>query len=237
MADHPILFSGAMIRALLAGTKTQTRRVIKPRHNPNRPTLFDGTWSDSYVLDPGNQKWREDAYPWSVGDRLWVRETVACGACAPGKPSHWAPSFWRREQGTPKNPNGLWYAADGLAPEKTITDRGRWVPGIHMPRWASRLALTVTGVKVERLQDISEDDAWAEGIIEFHRGPDRLNWPAASPDDVKTAIYQTFGSARGGFRDLWEHINGTDSWAENPWVSATAFDVHKQNIDALKEAA
>ncbi len=73
MPDRPILFSAPMIRALLAGTKTQTRRVIKPRGHA--PSLFDGTWSDSYVLAPGNQSWRDRDVPVKPGDRLWVRET------------------------------------------------------------------------------------------------------------------------------------------------------------------
>jgi hypothetical protein len=153
-----------------------------------------------------------------VDDRLWVRETVACGACALGKPSLWSPSFWRREQGTPENPNGIWYAADQLAPAAPITERGRWVPAIHMPRWCSRLTLVVADVKVERLQDISEADAKAEGV------------DAISMADVRR---QAAWSARGDFAQLWNNINGPNAWDENPYVVAVSFDVTKANIDRL----
>ncbi|MDZ5448888.1 hypothetical protein [Labrys sp. ZIDIC5] len=221
MTDRPILMSAPMVGALLAGTKTQTRRIIKPRHNPNRPNLFDGTWSDSYVLDPGNQKWRDDAYSWRVGDCLWVREALAAD---------------HNDQGM----RWISYAADHAVPPDLGNMVWSWrrptLPSIHMPRWASRLTLTVTGVKVERLRDISEVDAWDEGIISFHRSAERLDWPGASDGDVAAAIIETYGSARDAFRDLWEYINGPGSWEANPWVVALTFAVHTQNIDALKEA-
>lgn len=207
MTDRPILFSAPMVRALLAGTKTQMRRVIRPRHNPNRPSLFDGTWSDSYVLDPDNQKWRDDAYPWRVGDRLWVREA------------------WRTERTFDEvRPRDLpIFELPGLPIFYEANDNGQtstwgnpWGekrrPSMFMLRWASRLTLVVTGVKVERLQDISEEDAQAEGC-----------------DGGSLCVPV--------FRDLWKSINGPGSWEANPWVVALTFSVHKQNIDAMKEAA
>lgn len=176
---------------------------------------------------------------YGVGDRLWVRECVAAGACAPSKPSEWAASFWRREQGGFFNPNGLWYRADGLVPQTQITHRGPWKPNIFMPRWASRLTLIVTDVKVERVQDISEDDARAEGVEQwkghdpaFPIYRDYLALPKSGPGCLDTA-YRSF-------RTLWDNINGKRegcSWNDNPWVAAYTFTVHKQNIDTMKEAA
>lgn len=212
MVDRPIIFSGPMIRGLLAGRKTQTRRVAR---------------SSAPYAAPARQ--------FEVGDRLWVRETVACGACAPSRPSYWAPSFWRREQGTPRNPSGLWYAADGLEPEKMITERGKWVPSIHMPRWASRLTLIIESVRVERLLDIGEEDSKAEGV-QFE--------PSIAPDahryfvELGDGECATGWTAREAFSDLWHVIHGPGSWAANPWVRAIGFRVIHANIDVLpREAA
>jgi hypothetical protein len=165
-----------------------------------------------------------------IGDRLWVRETVACGVCAGGPPSHWAPSFWRREQGAPANPNGLWYAADGLSPAHPITERGRWVPGIHMPRWASRLTLTVTDVRVERLQEITEADALAEGMRPDASGGgvDLYRIPKAKKSDRQMSAVTPVGAYRG----LWDHLHGAGSWDANPWIVALTFNVERRNIDA-----
>lgn len=212
MKERPILFSGPMVRALLAGRKTQTRRVVK---GEALRWLDEAGFDPTFVADPANS-----LCPYGVpGDRLWVRETVACGACAPGKPSLWSPSFWRREQGTRTNPNGLWYAADGLAPSRPITERSRWVPAIHMPRWASRLTLEITDVRVERLVEISEADAEAEGVTHF---PHLGGWSAKDTPEV------LHPSAALAYEALWSIINGPDSWAANPWTWAVSFRVLEQ---------
>lgn len=228
MLERPILFSAPMVRAILDGQKTQTRRVVKPqppkfvRHSvapqelrgePKKHTApyFDAynggphwCWWDEY--DRQGAGWIKCPYG-KPGDRLWVRETVACGACAPGKPSHWSPAFWRREQGTPSNPNGLWYAADDLAPERPITARGKWTPAIHMPRWASRILLEIVSIRVERLNACSEADALAEGS----------QHPSLVP------IVGAGWSSRDMYARLWEHINGEGSWSANPWVWVVEF--------------
>lgn len=213
MVDRPILFSGPMVLALLDGQKTQTRRVMKPQPLFNAEgegfPLSDGhtttvDWKGMATSHDGLL--RRSPYG-SPGDRLWVRETVACGACAPTKPSHWSPAFWRREQGSPANPNGLWYAADSLAPERTITERGKWTPAIHMPRWASRILLEIVEVRVERLNDCSEADALAEGA----------QHPSLVP------IVGAGWSSRDMYARLWEHINGKGSWSANPWVWVVEF--------------
>lgn len=221
MTDRPILFSAPMVRALLAGTKTQTRRVIKPRGNG--PSLFNGDWSDSYVLDPGNESWRKRDIRIESGDRLWVKETV-------------------RAEELPDGLDGVRYLADdafasiantasaSIAWLKLHTiygKKGAVAPSIFMPRWASRLTLDVTDVRVERLQDISESDAIAEGIERSDRFPDRFMTPAG---DYATSVV--------AYQRLWESINGPASWYANPWIVAYTFAVHRQNIDAMsKEAA
>ncbi|MGY3607640.1 MULTISPECIES: hypothetical protein [unclassified Bradyrhizobium] len=233
MKDIPIIFSGPMVRALLAGRKTMTRRIFTFSKEP--PPRWDGRFGFSCLtparhvelrgldLEKGPLSRFIPVKCWN-GDRLWVRETVACGACALSPPSTWAPGFWRREQGSAENPNGLWYAADNLAPAKPITERGKWVPAIHMPRWASRLTLIVTGVKVERLQDISERDALAEGV--HHVGG-----KFESCYVVEGAGVMSGTTAAECFRRLWESLHGAEAWDKNPFVAAISFSVIKANID------
>jgi len=213
MADRPIQFSPAMVRALLAGTKTQTRRVISAAPKRSRINLFDGTWTDSYVLDPGNRSWLEEAYRWRVGDRLYVREAWRTEACY----DDLSPSEMGGEE-------PLRYEADGSHQSwgfPAISKLGRFRQGMHMPRWASRLTLTVTDVRVQRLQDISDNDGYAEGI----------------PSDYLESIH-----GPGAYRDLWDSLNDKPTrpgcaWRDNPWVVAVSFSVHRGNIDQIAEAA
>ncbi|GJD63788.1 hypothetical protein [Methylobacterium frigidaeris] len=224
MTDRPIIFSGPMVRALLADSKTQTRRVLKKQD-----------WPEGVVRLYPHQT---EGVPCLPGDRLWVREVVAAGACCDLPPAQWAPSFWRREQGSPANRNGLWYAADGLSPDHPITDRGRWRPSIHMPRWASRLTLAVCEVRVERLHDITEQAASAEGVCHFveqHSGS--ASWDGLSSADRTALVRQIYGSSLKAFQHLWETLHGPDSWAANPWVAAISFRVTPANIDTLPEQA
>ena len=213
MTDRPIIFSGPMVKALLAGRKTQTRRLISTKPSNRRPNLFDGSWGDGYVLDPGNASWREAAYPWRVADRLWVRE-------------NWKPhsSFaGMKPRDVPKS--RVFYMADcAYAPSNTP-----WVPCIHMPRWASRLTLTVTDVRVQRLQEISEDDAVAEGVQTNAPGfPEHGIYRCLMPDGK----WHFGDSAYDLFAKLWNSIHGPDAWAANPWVVAISFITALHNIDA-----
>ncbi len=129
MKERPILFSAPMVRAILAGTKTQTRRVVKAKHLP---------WLDNSVLNFLDGKWNQRPLPYGQpGDRLWVRETS------------------RAHEITTKEAEADTPLQDGY---------GKLRPSIHMPRWASRITLEVTGVRVERLHDISIADAIAEGV-------------------------------------------------------------------------
>jgi hypothetical protein len=240
--DLPILFSAPMVLALLRearepGTgKTQTRRILKPQPDmakisqPCHPEPRGGcswVWIARDDFPEYSYATADFKVRFAKGDRLWVRETVACGVCAGGPPSHWAPSFWRREQGTPANPNGLWYAADGLSPAHPITERGRWMPGIHMPRWASRLTLTVTDVRVERVNDISWHDALAEGVVDTgHRDGEPYGHCRVPGMDL-TMEHEP----ETVFAALWERIHGDGAWARNDWVTATTFTVAMRNID------
>jgi hypothetical protein len=189
MKERPILFQGAMVRALLDGSKTQTRRIAKPRR---KPSLLDG-WTDGYVLDPGNSDWLMADNPYGQpGDRLWVRETFAdIGIGAPN------------------------YIHQADANEVARSLVRRWKPSIHMPRAASRIMLEVVSVRIERLREISEPDARAEGIVDGGcvccGEPEPCGCPKPSPD------------ARDAYVRLWESINGASSWNANPWVWVVEF--------------
>ncbi len=240
MTDRPILFSGPMVRALIAGTKTQTRRDLMKSFE--RYPQLQG-YDTNGTLKPINGRrvpcvefahsqlglWDPEANPnglsgWyvplkaAVGDRLYVREAWRVAA---GYDGH---SPAKSHKGKPVLPNFavVAYEADTL-PEGV----GKLRQAMHLPRWASRLTLTVTDVRVERLQNISDEDAIAEGIERSERFPDRFMTPAGDYA-VPVVAYQR----------LWESINGPGSWDANPWIVAYTFTVHHGNIDTLsKEAA
>jgi hypothetical protein len=213
MADRPILFSAPMIDALLAGRKTQTRRLCRPANEahlthivqidvPSKPGWFGDEEGDVLFFSG-----------YAPGDRLWVREA------------------WRTHKAyddlKPTDMGGeeaIWPELD----RDNCDYHGRYRHGRFMPRWASRLTLIVTDVRVERLQDCSESDAWAEGLARH---------PVADAAFIVVGD-RSFAadSATYCYRQLWEHINGEGSWAENPWVVALSFDVRMGNIDNLDAA-
>lgn len=212
MKDRPILFSGAMVRALLDGTKTQTRRVISAKHLQ----FFDKSAADQVG------SWNDRPFPFGrPGDRLWVRETFKPIASGQVKGGYGKVRY------------GFAYQADGATKwarhETEIVDlTGKpptgpmqfqdrpWKPSIHMPKRASRITLEITGVRVQRLQDISAEDCIAEGIEEPMAGHWRIYGRETDGKDVDT-------SPRTSFRSLWESLNGTGSWDANPWVWALTF--------------
>ena len=189
--ERPILFNGHMVRALLAGTKTQTRRALAP-------DLFissGGAVVRMASAGPATTGIREAHCPYwrEPGDRLWVRETWSTHACL----DHLPPG------GCPKS---VHYWADGEI------QTGKRRPSIHMPRRLSRITLEVTGVCVERLQDISEADALAEGIVPTCGGyglPAGEHYHAADP--------------RQSYFSLWESTNGPGSVEANPWLWCVEF--------------
>ncbi|TDX61973.1 hypothetical protein EDE12_11275 [Methylosinus sp. sav-2] len=208
MADLPIIFSGSMIRALLDGRKTMTRRLDVER-------------------------WRSR----SAGTRVWVRENWWQVVASDG-PQAIAP-------GENAGREGAFYRADW--PEHPPCPHYRARPSIHMPRWASRLMLTVESVKIERLQEISEADALAEGV--YFRADAELaaegtlvgkdNRPALiAIDDPDGSYFWAdtecgWHSASRAYRSLWESLHGADAWTANPWVAAITFRTIHSNIDAF----
>lgn len=235
MKERPILFSGPMVRAILDGTKTQMRPVMKPQltikyidlgveNLPGLPTFAfkrrhrSGSWIYPNALE---QIVEECPYG-KPGDRLWVKETWHAGKCADGlKPAELAPRFWKVDNG------GLWYPADGTEPKHVITPKGKYRHARFMPRWASRITLEITEVRAQRLQDISEADAKAEGVnspwsdLKWQGGKallDRRN-PTFDPD-------KAIGGYRGSFGMLWDTLHPKEhTWADNPWVWVIKFRV------------
>jgi hypothetical protein len=210
MTERPILFSAPMVCALLDGRKTQTRRLIniKPTGDildfvkvgtdqSGRPVYEMKGKDGQQIYIPQGKHLQTPHYSprFAIGDRLWVKETWSIpDAYLDGS-----------------KPDLVVYRATPWAVP------GAWRPSIFMLRWASRLTLIVTDVRVERLQDISEADAFAEGIerIQF---PERGDW----------------GWPQRKYREIWENINGAGSWDKNPWVVAATFEVLKQNIDEVE---
>jgi hypothetical protein len=199
--EKPILFSGEMVRAILRGAKTQTRRVMKPQPKLDSDTLVWGRRVDTWVgwargtnrAGTPHPAWLEDCPYGSIGDQLWVRET-------------WTPIPNMKPSGYFTDPKWInriaWYEADNDKP----TWGGKWRPSIHMPRSACRLVLEITEVRVERLQSISEEDAAAEGVDAMPSAPAAL-------------------THRTSFAKLWDRINGKKHpWASNCWVWAITFE-------------
>ncbi len=208
MTERPILFSAPMVRAIIAGDKTQTRRILKPQPPSDVGEIQSGFFHPTKIDRSGNEYPGERAFGaystdgrWGVkspyggpGARLWLRET-------------WAPvsTF------DPSPETGALYRADPIY-DGMASFEWRWRPSIHMPRWASRITLEVTGVRVERVQEISEVDAYREGVVipshhafTSNRNPELRN------------------EARTEFQALWHEINGPGSWERNDWVWVVEF--------------
>jgi hypothetical protein len=205
MKGKPIIFSGEMVRAILDGRKTKTRRVIKPQPDEDGLVRDLGKSSDAWF----DTSEREYKCPYGGhGDRLWVRET-------------WRRSFSQFGQ----LPDGIEFKANNLlvyfdksdrgvqaknaATEKSLPRDGRWRPSIYMPRWASRITLEITDVRVERIQEITAKDCIQEGC------PNRLVGTPIKSDKI----------AVRGFQLLWNSINAKRGygWDVNPWVWVVEF--------------
>lgn len=181
MSEKPILFSAPMVRAILEGRKTQTRRIIKRNLRPTDWDKNDKNYQPAFEDQYGDYHEVRKFCPFGqVGDRLYVRETWMASGFSEGN-------------------QDVTYRADNTTitynrPEDTLIAQKKWVPSIHMPRWASRIKLEITNIRVERLQDISEEDARAEGF-----------------------------SSRAEFQQTWQALYGVDSWNSNPWVWVIEF--------------
>jgi len=223
MSEKPILFSGEMVRAILEGRKTQTRRVIKPQPFFNEfaigtyhPTIIDkqgeyapgeavfGIWE---LHDGG---WAIKCPYGQIGDQLWVRETFAAAI--------------ENNYLKPSDLEGLYiyYKANtGNDWERQSTGEvlGQWRPSIHMPRWASRIQIEIKNMSVERVQDVSEEDAVKEGVLSAQGIQDYKTKP------LSFAAGRT--TPKDAFSELWDSINEKRgfSWDSNPWVWVLEFEV------------
>lgn len=205
--ERPILFSADMVRAILDGRKTQTRRIIKPQ-----PVLFPTGWqygkgyknSCSVSASPATDVLYPFECPYGKpGDRLWVRET-------------WNQIF-----------NGITDEYIYGATDSDVFSETKWRPSIHMSRAASRITLQITDIRVQRLHDITEADAIAEGLH------------TTTPNGGPNKYYDNYHTGRWmepeflnnpilSYRTLWEKINGPGTWDANPWVWAITFQKIEQ---------
>jgi hypothetical protein len=216
--ERPILFSAPMVRAILEGRKTQTRRMVKPQPNAVHAIHNDASIETNLIFRRGDQ--RIHCPYGKPGDRLWVRETWALtGGLADAKVSE----FNIPEVSLKDN---LIYFADAETYD-VVTQS--WRASIHIPRWASRILLEITSVRVEHLQDISQDDAKAEGLASISKDgnifkygiPDSDGQPGS--DDFGWPWAEWRRDPRESYRKLFESINGAGSWDKNPLVWVIEF--------------
>lgn len=244
MKERPILMNGAMVRATLASTKSQTRRIVNPQPS-NDHSWLGWCASSTQRADEGKAVWSvgdgsrlQDPHrvrcPYGQpGDRLWVRETWRSTGDG-GRADYLAPRDMQ--------PHPVWYDADGAAPADQCAGKTR--VSIHMPRWASRILLEIVSVRVERLNDCSEADAKAEGVMQLDADDSprpetrtKEGWRLC-PTCAGTGLRSTLGAGGGVnfdvdctdcdthlklYRHLWEAINGEGSWDANPWVWVVEF--------------
>lgn len=251
MTDHPLIFSAPMVRALRAGRKTQTRRLLSPA-----TTLLDGfpwtkmqraqtwDWAGAWV-DPGPSPagnpgpylklpWRDGpeehggAYAGTVhraypkirpGDTLWVREAWYAPARFDATPA----------RDLPRETPILWEAdAAGTAEvfRAAYDDIGRRRASFHMPRLFCRLTRPVSAIRIERLQAISEEDAIAEGVLDWVRESDAARgqpWGAVDAAGARALVTAAYGSLRAAYCHLWDTLHGPDASTTDPWVLVTEF--------------
>ncbi|MBJ7583330.1 hypothetical protein JHD42_19975 [Aeromonas veronii] len=210
MKERPVIFNGEMVRAILAGRKTQTRRVMKVQppegwgpvnsfgvEDPNARTYTKAVVDRHGYMQAGPQVFGVADETWGAvspfgqpGDRLWVKETFATGLCTKSTIAY-------RATHKPSDLDEGW------------DEQIKWTPSIHMSRSFSRIKLEITDVRVERLNDINEQDALAEGVDD-----------GTSPAAIAVGWFE---KPRKAFRRLWERIYGQESWNSNPWVWVVEF--------------
>ncbi|KZL17627.1 hypothetical protein PsAD2_02963 [Pseudovibrio axinellae] len=238
MSTRPILFSGPMVNALLEGRKTQTRRILN--RLKGYPALSDFMLSETKGFDwefrRKDKVWcsfrHEDLLkimPHLVGDLLYVRERFSAPAINDFIKYNIPPQHW---ENVALNEYGMHFWADG---EPEFGDWEKPKPSIHMPRKLSRITLEVTGVRVERLQDISTPDAIAEGIEEALRP----SWHHDRRWKDYSSKAEYLPHPNESFRSLWDSLNKARGfgWDANPWVSVTEFKVHECNVDEFEREA
>lgn len=242
MVDRPIIFSAPMISALLAGRKIQTRRLAwKPWIDGELERYHSVASPDIHLDHRGKRSLWQSVKP---GDRLYVRENFRISRAhdktrmAQIKPQSVTVMFTAGGSvANQDDPTG--YRADTWPGADQMPDwAGKLRPAIYLPRWASRLTLVVTATKIEKLQDISEADAIAEGLhvepraaVNLIEGGYRPGYFVELPSGRRIGG-TVFGPIRV-FSSLWKELHGPQSWDANPEVVALTFTVHKQNIDAM----
>lgn len=250
MKTHTMMVSPPMVEALLAGRKTQTRRPIDPQPNiadwkyiqamhgyaGGDLTKPFGDWYQWRVVGPDYPDCDDDDVwcPWAVGDLLSVRERFAIGAFIGGRCA--GNSFVHFLDGAQRYMDSAQYSANNYAKGEWHPSRLHWNDASEMPEWASRLTLRVTAVRAQLLQEITEEDAIAEGIEPaeggwksyevIHDGPYKgeAHPHAAVPNR----------SARTSFKELWEAIHGEGAWREETCVWALTFEVIHDNIEEVQ---
>ena len=234
MKERGVLFNGEMVRAILEGHKTQTRRIMKvqpPDETYKFSTLCDTTAREErkhigahhFAKYDGFRQLDSTKYfrsPFGYkGDRLWVRENFSTDAIT----MYPCPKVWYQAtefikcdgiHTCPKESRGKW--ADCLTCWEEENGKFRWRPSIHMPRKASRITLEITNIRVERLQDISDEDAKAEGVETMQNYAD---------DQWLSCANVRFGTQPNKFKFgvLWDSIQEQNKWNENPWVWVVEF--------------
>lgn len=202
MKEYPIIFRADMVKSILEGRKTQTRRVIKPQLESDAVDIGMHKGFISYhrkIQCDGSSHlgdWQHIKCPYGqAGDRLWVRETWAL----------YLPQYYKKKE--------VFYRADGEINKSFISPHRvfKWRPSIHMPRWASRILLEITEIRVERVQEITHDDCIREGI--------RPSIPDWHFEDLSRYVFYV----KDMFRILWNSIHGTDAWERNDWVWVVSF--------------
>lgn len=221
MKEHPILFSGPMVKAILDGRKTQTRRVLKL----DSPALWRfRSLKGGIASFSGCRGMKGVPCPYEVGQILWVRENFYIDQMP------WDKNRLPKTRPVELTDDTIYYPADArghgnlccqLIPECCCAEIGKPKirPSIHMPRWLSRITLEITGVKIERLNEISEEDAVDEGLFSNGFVACGVCYPHSKEN-----------CRRCGFKVLWENINGDGAWHLNPWVFCISF----RKVEATK---
>lgn len=204
MKERPILFNGEMVRAILSSRKTQTRRVINPQPSSGvrKSVLVKSGVEDGHGRElvcplgqPGDHLWVREAFRMAKSLDIHSPREVADLSMSAGYKNPWAPIQLEADGFR----TGRW---TGFDTPPVVTEPGKMRPSLHMPRWASRISLLITGICVERLDDISQHDARCEGIVDHHN----------------------VGQEKYLFSRLWRDIYGEESWSDNPWVWVIEFE-------------
>ncbi len=225
MKERPILFNAPMVRAVLAGDKTQTRRTTGLEYFSRPDNDPDGWWcarvadGQAYMVYKHSPHERAVRCPYGqAGDRLWVRESVR----AEEQPSGLDGVRYLADDALVAIEDSFDAAAAWLILHRYRGKRGATVPPMHMPRWACRLVLEVTRVRVERLQAISYMDALAEGAFDAAAF---VGQECTDTGESADELARRLQWPQRAFRELWCRLNGADAWDANPWVWVVEFRV------------